>query len=84
MTLDDDKETLHVYTAEEIRHAINADTPVEGLEIALTLFQRMTLALESIAISMQEPPTVLFEQASPSSDGVGMADMFKGDDTKEH
>jgi hypothetical protein len=78
----EDKPTHH-YTDEEIRHAINADTPVEGLEIALKLFQRMTLALEGIAQSMLEPPTVLFEQV-PHTDGLGQFDSARGDDDKEH
>jgi len=67
-----------LYTDEELRSAVNASGPTEALEITLSLFQRMTLALESIAESMKEPPTVLFEQA-PTTDGLD-----QGDDDKSH
>ena len=83
MTTEEEQSTQHVYSEDELRSAINAGTPNDAFEIVLVLFQRMTLALESIAMSMQEPPTVLFEQA-PTSDGLGMAHMFEKDDTKEH
>jgi hypothetical protein len=79
-TTDEESRSQRVYSEDELRSAVNAATPMDAFEIVLSLFQRMTLALESIALSMQEPPTVLFEQA-PSSDGLGMAHMFeKGDD----
>lgn len=72
-----------IYSDEEIRHAINANGPTEALEITLNLFQRMTLALESIAQSMKEPPTVLFEQA-PMSDGLGLMDIERNESDKDH
>ena len=73
------------YTEDELRGAVNAETPLPAFEIVLSLFQRMTLALESIAQSMQEPPTVLFEQA-PASDGLGLTDLAQraGDSESEH
>lgn len=72
-----------VYSDDEIRGAINNEHPLAALEITLVLFQRMTLALESIAVSMQEPPTVLFEQA-PNSDGLGMLDLGRRTGDTDH
>jgi hypothetical protein len=63
-----DTEQKKVYSSEDIRNAVNSEKPFEAIEIVLSLLQRMTLAVESIAQSMEEPPTVLFEQA-PSTDG---------------
>jgi hypothetical protein len=75
--------TQRIYSDEEIRNAINSEQPFAALEIVLSLVQRMTLALESIAHSMQEPPTVLFEQA-PTNDGLGVFESLKGEGDKEH
>jgi len=82
--MNDQPPQQRIYSDEEIRAALNESGPTQALEITLSLLQRMTLALESMAQSMLEPPTVLFEQAdAPLSDGLGNFGT-KRDDDKSH
>ncbi len=72
----DEQTTPNNYSTSDLEAAINSEDPRQAFVIALTLFQRVALALEDIAAAMNEPPTVLFEQA-PTTDGLGEG-LFKG------
>lgn len=65
------------YTHEQLRGFINNDEPHDAMLAALTFMQRIAMALESIANSLNETPAFLFEEAplvqgdEPHSDGLG-------------
>jgi hypothetical protein len=58
-----------VYSEGEFRAVCNESMPVEGFVVALSLMQRLAMALESIAESLQ-PVNVIGE--APYSDGLGV------------
>lgn len=60
------------FSDEELRQACNDKTPHDAFFIALQSVHRMAVALESIAVSMQQPPTVLFEEVAPGDDAINL------------
>lgn len=72
------------YSDEELRAACNEETSCDTIAIALSLFQRMTIALEGINKALNETPTALFEAKgdAPQTDGLGLFDVAAKDETE--
>jgi hypothetical protein len=70
------------YTHEQLREFINDKDPHDAMLAALTFMQRIAMALEQIAQSLEEAPAALFEIKGdePTSDGLGVIKSRDDDD----